>query len=194
MGGSRNIARAIASPIMPTPPSADQQQRAALGGGHEPLERRIGGEAGAHQRSGEIRRQRRVVDQIARMRNQHMGGDNRRRRRCRDGGARAQILLAGAAGRALCRNRSTDRPRRDVQAAACGRRPRALDYAGDLVAKRERQRAARADVEPFVVAEHEIAVLHVQVGMADAAALNAHQYFVAFRGGASATVSHKGAP
>src|SRR6202030_1320683 len=49
----------------------------------------------------------------------------------------------------------------------------------DLMAERERQLAAGGDVEPFVVAEREIAVLQVQVGMAHAAALDAQEHFVA---------------
>ena len=49
------------------------------------------------------------------------------------------------------------------------------------MAERERQRAAGGDVELLVVAEREIAVLQMQVGMAHAAALDAHEHFVAAR-------------
>jgi len=44
--------------------------------------------------------------------------------------------------------------------------------AGDLVTKRERQCAAGADVEFLGIAEKKKTILHVQVGVADAAPLN----------------------
>src|SRR5262249_56202526 len=46
----------------------DEQSRTAFGMTAEPLECAVGGQSGAHQRSGKARRQRRVVDQVARMR------------------------------------------------------------------------------------------------------------------------------
>ena len=95
-------------------------------------------------------------------------------------GARANIFVAGLAGRTLCRSRSRDRPRPCAPGfAPSASGPSAFDHAGDLVAERERQRAALAHVELLAVAEREIAVLHVQVGMADAAALDAHQHLAA---------------
>ena len=45
--------------------------------------------------------------------------------------------------------------------------------------ERERQGASGADVELLVAAEGEIAILQVQIGMAHAATLNAHQHFAA---------------
>ena len=57
----------------------------------------------------------------------------------------------------------------------------ALDHAGDLVAEREGQGAAAAHVELLVVAQQEIAVLHVQVGVAHAAAVNADEHLGAAR-------------
>ena len=60
----------------------------------------------------------------------------------------------------------------------------ALDHAGDLVPERKRQRAAGGHVELFVATQREIAVLQMQVGMADAATLDAHQHFAAARRGA----------
>ncbi len=96
----------------------------------------------------------------------------------------AQILLAAAARRASA---ATD-PGIDRDAAADGRAvgfvSRGFDHAGDLVSERERQRAVLGDVEPLVAAEQEIAVLQMQVGMAHAAALDAHQHFAAARRGA----------
>src|SRR6202011_3239108 len=52
----------------------------------------------------------------------------------------------------------------------------ALDAAGDLVAKGERQRTATADVQSLVATELEITILHMQVGMTDAATLDPHQH------------------
>jgi len=91
---------------------------------------------------------------------------------------RADIFLTRLAGRAPT---ATD-PRIDRKLGARShQRPRALDLTCDLMAERERQRAAGADVELLAVAEQKIAVLHVQVGMADAAARDAHQNFGARR-------------
>ena len=59
-----------------------------------------------------------------------------------------------------------------------------LNHTGDLMTKRERQAPARSDIEPFVAAEREIAVLHVQIGMAHATSLDAHQNFATARDGA----------
>ena len=90
----------------------------------------------------------------------------------------AQVLVAVAARRTFAAaDPRIDRdlaPRRDV-----GLRTRCLDHAGDLMAESERQRAAGADVELPVGGELEEAVLDVQVGMADAAPLDAHQHFAA---------------
>ena len=89
---------------------------------------------------------------------------------------RAQVLLAVTAGRASATaDPWIDRdppPRCD-----CGIGAGLLHHAGDLVAERERQRAAGADIEPLVAAELEVAVLHMQVGMAHAAAFDADQDF-----------------
>src|SRR5262249_7950955 len=57
----------------------------------------------------------------------------------------------------------------------------AIDHAGDLVAEREGQGAALADVELLVAAEPEVAVLHVHIGMAHAAALDPHKHLGAAR-------------
>ena len=94
---------------------------------------------------------------------------------------RAEILLAGLAGRAFAAaDPGIDRDR-CAELRVLGVGTGALDDAGDLMAEREGQRAARADVELLAVAEREIAVLHVQVGMAHAAALDAHQHLAAVR-------------
>ena len=56
-----------------------------------------------------------------------------------------------------------------------------LDHAGDLMAERERQRHAARGVELLAAAEIGVAVLDVQVGMAQPAALDADQHFPALR-------------
>src|SRR5579875_3775229 len=93
--------------------------------------------------------------------------------------AGAKVFLAATARGTLA---ATD-PRVDRDAAA-GRCPfglaaRALNHAGDSMPKGDRQGAAGGHIEPLVAAEGEITVLHVQIGMADAAALDAHKNFAA---------------
>src|SRR5664280_1534171 len=56
-----------------------------------------------------------------------------------------------------------------------------LDDAGDLVSQRERQRHAAGGIEPLAAAEIGIAVLDMQVGMAQPAALDADQDFLGRR-------------
>ena len=56
-----------------------------------------------------------------------------------------------------------------------------IDDAGDLVAERERQRHAARGVEPLAAAQIGIAVLDVQVGMAQPAAFDADEDFAALR-------------
>ncbi len=97
---------------------------------------------------------------------------------------RAQILLAGAARRAIAAaDPGIDR---DAPAHACAGSIRAggFNHSGNLVTERERQHAVLGDVEPLVAAEREIAVLHMQVGMADPATLDADEDFGAVRPGA----------
>jgi hypothetical protein len=50
-----------------------------------------------------------------------------------------------------------------------------FDPAGNFVTKRERKRTPRANIKPFFSTERKIAVLHMQVGMADAASFNPDQ-------------------
>src|ERR1700733_5384748 len=94
----------------------------------------------------------------------------------------AQILLTGAASGAF----PAADPRVDRHAAAnsraAGSLSRGFDHAGDLVPKCERQRAVLGNVEPLVAAQREIPILQMQVGMAHAAALNAHENLAAARG------------
>src|SRR6202012_5779435 len=60
-------------------------------------------------------------------------------------------------------------------------RPDLVDDAGDLMAERERQGHAARGVELLAAAEIGVAVLDVQVGMAQAAALDAHQDLASLR-------------
>jgi len=88
--------------------------------------------------------------------------------------ARANVLVTNLAGGAL----SATNPgiHGDLGAGFCtGVWPSAFDRACYFVAKRERQSASRADIESFVAAKRKVAILHVQVGMADAAPLDLHQ-------------------
>src|SRR5262249_31926115 len=56
-----------------------------------------------------------------------------------------------------------------------------FDHASDLVAERERQRAAGPHVKLLAIAEQKIAVLHVQVRVAHAAAFDANKDLRALR-------------
>ena len=166
---------------MPTPPRPTSSTGPRSARAPRCFSGAVSGQAGAHQRAGERRRKRCVIDQIARMRDEHVAG------KAAVGGdaemmmVGAQVLLAGTAGRAgAAADPGIDR---DAVAdhRAFGIRSCAFDHAGDLMAERERQRAILGDVEPLVVAEREIAVLQMQVGMAHAAAFDAHQHFAAAR-------------
>ena len=128
---------------MPTPPRPTSSTGPRVGVRLKALERRIGGQARAHQRAGERRRQRRVIDQIARMRHQHMRGEAAVGGDAEMAVGVAEIFLAGLAGRAsAAADPGIDRdPRAGLRARRL--RPHALDHARDLVAERERQRAAR---------------------------------------------------
>src|SRR5881394_3920700 len=87
----------------------------------------------------------------------------------------AEVFLASLARAALA---AAD-PGIDRDLGASSIETGALDHARDLMPQRERQRAAFAHIERFAFAEREIAVLHVQVGMADAAALDANEHLAA---------------
>jgi hypothetical protein len=62
-----------------------------------------------------------------------------------------------------------------------GIRSSAFDLTGNFVAERERQRASSADVEFLVATQRKVAILHMQVGMADATSLDPHQDLGALR-------------
>jgi len=87
----------------------------------------------------------------------------------------ADIFVAKPAGRALS---ATDpRINRDLTAGFYGRvRSGSFDPAGNFVAKRERKRTPRANIQLFSSTKHKITILHVQVGMADAATFDPDQH------------------
>src|SRR5262249_60019784 len=93
----------------------------------------------------------------------------------------AHILFASPAGRA---GTAAD-PRIDRDFAAdedaIGTFTRGFDDAGDFMPERERQGAILGDVEPFIAAEREIAVLDVQIRVTDPAAGYPNQNFGAAR-------------
>ncbi len=93
----------------------------------------------------------------------------------------AQILIAVEAVAALAaadpgeyRLLGADQILRDIGADF-------LDDAGDLVSERERQRHAARGIELLAAAEVGIAVLDMQVGMAQSATLDADQHLPALR-------------
>ena len=96
----------------------------------------------------------------------------------------AEIFVAGAADSA--RAAADPRINRDAPAyrRAFGLASGAFDHAGDFMPECERQNPAFGNVEPIVAAEREVAVLHMQVGMAHAASFDAHEHLAAVRRGA----------
>ena len=91
----------------------------------------------------------------------------------------AEIFLAGAAGGAgAAADPGIDRDACAGRDAAASGPARSITPAISWPSVNGSVRPAR-DVELLAVAEREIAVLHVQVGMADAAALDAHQHLAA---------------
>ena len=160
---------------------ADDQQRSRAQVGQRLLDGAVAGEARAHQRAGDLRRDALHVEQVARMRHQHVRGvaavhgDAERARRI------AQVLVAARAQPALA---AADPGIGRVALArldALGLGARRLDRAGDLVAQREGQRAVAAHVELLAAAQVEVAVLQVEVGVAHAAMGDAQQHLGALR-------------
>ena len=160
---------------------ADQQEIALPRTVDQALQRAIGGDAGAHQGRRLVDRQGIVIEQIFCVGHQHVGGEA-----AVDGDAEkalldAEILVAIGAVAALAaadpgehRLLLADQILRNVGADF-------VDDARDLVAERERQRHAARGVELLAAAEIGVAVLDVQIGVAEAAALDAHQHLAALR-------------
>ena len=164
---------------MPTPPSPTSSTGPRLACSATRFERRKGREARAHVGAGERRRQRGVIDQIARMRHQHMRGKAAIDLDAEVARRGAQILLAGAAGRAFAAadpGKHRDRRaglRPSHRGPACSTTP-AISWPSVNGSER-----SAAHVELLVAAEAEIAVLQMNVGMAHAAAVDPHQHFAA---------------
>ena len=57
-----------------------------------------------------------------------------------------------------------------------GVRPNAFDFAGNFMTKRKRQRTPGANIKLLFTAECKVPILHVQVGVADAATFDPHQH------------------
>src|SRR5262249_54140779 len=145
------------------------------------LERRVRGQSGAHVGAGQRGGQRGMIEEIAWVRDQHV-----RREATVDGDAemtrcRADILLASFTRAAL----ATADPRihrdRAVQHDVLRVRASALDASGDLVAEREWKLTTAGYVQSLVGAELEIPILHMQVRMTHAAALDPHKHLGALR-------------
>src|SRR4029453_10414274 len=140
-----------------------------------PFQRGVSRQPGAHQRAGITWRQGRVVKQVARVWHQNVAGkaavngDPEMTRRAAD------ILIANLACCALSATdpgiygNMTPRFYSHVRSGA-------FNPAGNFVTKRERKRTPRANIELFFSAERKIAVLHMQVGVADAATFDSDQY------------------
>ena len=60
-------------------------------------------------------------------------------------------------------------------------RPCALDSTGNFMTKRERECTPGTNIKPFFVAEYKVTILHVQVGMTDAATFDPHQHLGALQ-------------
>ena len=88
---------------------------------------------------------------------------------------RAHVFFAGTTGRAgAAADPRIDRdftPENDAVGAITG----GFDHSGDLVSKRERQSAVFGDVEPLIAAQGEIAVLDMQIRVANPAARHPDQ-------------------
>ncbi len=160
---------------------ADQQEVALARTVDQALERAVGGDAGAHQGRGLVDGKGIVVEQVFRVGHQHVAGEA-----AVDGDAEealldAEVLVAVLAIAALAAADPWEDGFPGADEAGCYVRADFVDDAGDLVAEREGQRHAARGVELLAAAEIGIAVLDVQVGMAEAAALDAHQHFAASR-------------
>jgi hypothetical protein len=166
---------------MPTPPSPISKQIALPRTIDQALQRAIGGHTGAHQRSGQVDRQRIVIQQIFRVRHQHVTG-----KAAVDGDAEeallgAEVLVAVGAVAALAaadpgedRLLLSDQILRRIGADF-------LDHARDLMAERERQRHAARGIELLAAAKVSVTILNVQVGMAQPATFDADENFLTCR-------------
>ena len=128
-----------------------------------------------------LRRDALHVEQIARMRHQHVGGIAAVDGDAERAGRIAHVLVAARAQPALA---AADPGIGGVELAwrhALRLGARRLHGAGDLVAQGEGQRAVAAHIELLAAAQIEIAVLQVDVGVAYAAMRDAQQHLAALR-------------
>src|SRR5204863_2123453 len=95
---------------------------------------------------------------------------------------RAQILFARSARRTFTAA-DPGKDREGLPGLHVGVRTGLLHHARDLVAEGEGQGTERRDVELFLAAEAEVAVLQADVGMAHATAADPHQHLRAARFG-----------
>src|ERR1041385_8033798 len=107
-----------------------------------------------------------MIDKIARMRHHNVSRESAVDRDAKVMMRRTHVLFAGAAGGTGAAadpwiNRDFATENNAVGVFTCG-----LDDAGNLMAKRKRQNAVFADIEPPIAAEREVAVLHVEVRVA----------------------------
>jgi hypothetical protein len=114
----------------------DQQHGPAFRMRGDALERRERGQARAHVGAGQRRGERRVVDQVARMRHQHMGGEAAVDLDAEIARRRAEIFLSRAAGRALAAADPGKHGRR-LSGLHLGVGTGFLHHARDLVSERE---------------------------------------------------------
>ena len=121
-----------------------------------------------------------MVDQIARVRHQHVRGEPAVDLDAEMARRGAEIFLPGLARGAFA---AADPGKHRGRCADFHIRVGAglLDDAGDLVAEREGEGAPRRHVELLVAAEAEIAVVQMQVGVAHAATADPHQHLGAAR-------------
>ena len=169
------------NPIMPDAAEADQQQIALARPVHQPLQCAVSGDTRTHQGCRLIDRQWIVVEQVSGVGHEHMG-----RKSAIDGHAQkalldAEILISVQAVAALAaadpgehRLLGADQVLFDVSTDL-------VDDPRDLVSEREGKCHAARGVEPLAAAEIGVAVLDMQVGMTQAAALDADQNLAALR-------------
>ena len=119
------------------------------------------------------------VEEIARVRHEHMVGEPSGPRDAERARRRAEVLVAAVARRAPAASdpRVHDAALADRHAGGPG--TAGDDDAGDLVAEGERQIAAPGQIEAAPVSEVEVAVGEVQVAVADPARLDRQQHLVA---------------
>ena len=164
---------------MPTPPEPDQQQIALPRPVDEALQCAIGRHAGAHQRRGLVDRKRGIVEQIFRVGHQHVGRESAVEDDAEKTILQAEIFVTVETVAALAAADPWEDRLLGADQALVGVRSDLIDDACDLVAHREGQNHAARGVEPPAAAEIGIAVLDMQVGMAQPAAIDADQHLLA---------------